>query len=297
MCDPDPTCVRRRTGLVLGATIACLGALTVVSGSISAPVVTGAGSYEVAVSWTDLLDQGDRAVSGFSGGSGGGSLDLGPNAVDTPLGQVVVLTAWLLVAFRQMDAVAGMLTAISVIGLGIVLYVVLFGGVTGGGEPMVMADVPVTVRFWLLAACLAAASGAVAFSVPERSTRPTVSTTRLPTLDTVRQSSGTVTESREGDAPDPSNAVERAWWDLTKQVDGDSRETRTPGDVERAAAEADLSADAVRELRRLFEDVRYGDAASTTDRCDRARELRDRLVEADTAPPDGDRPDQRGGST
>lgn len=54
------------------------------------------------------------------------------------------------------------------------------------------------------------------------------------------------------------NEVYRAWAAMTDALDLESPETTTPAAFERAAVEAGMEPDDVAELRRLFEEVRYG---------------------------------------
>jgi hypothetical protein len=65
-----------------------------------------------------------------------------------------------------------------------------------------------------------------------------------------------------------ANEVYRAWREMTALLDVEAPETSTPGEFADAAVDAGLEGEAVRELTRLFEDVRYGDApaAASEDR-------------------------------
>ncbi len=56
------------------------------------------------------------------------------------------------------------------------------------------------------------------------------------------------------------NEVYRAWREMTDLLDVEDPETSTPGEFADAAVDAGLGGEAVHELTRLFEDVRYGDA-------------------------------------
>lgn len=56
------------------------------------------------------------------------------------------------------------------------------------------------------------------------------------------------------------NEVYRAWREMTDLLDVEDPETSTPGEFADAAVDAGLRGSDVRELTRLFEDVRYGDA-------------------------------------
>ncbi|MFT4880359.1 MAG: hypothetical protein ACI9HI_000353 [Salinirussus sp.] len=59
------------------------------------------------------------------------------------------------------------------------------------------------------------------------------------------------------------NEVYRAWREMTDLLDVEDPETSTPGEFADAAVDAGLGGEAVHELTRLFEDVRYGDTPPT----------------------------------
>jgi flagellar basal body-associated protein FliL len=73
------------------------------------------------------------------------------------------------------------------------------------------------------------------------------------------------------------NEIYRAWVEMTRYLPVAHPETSTPREFERAADDAGLEADAVGELTDLFESVRYGREAATTDREERAVEALRRL--------------------
>lgn len=68
------------------------------------------------------------------------------------------------------------------------------------------------------------------------------------------------------------NEVYRAWREMTDLLEVEEPETSTPGEFAEAAVGAGLQGADVRELTRLFEDVRYGDAPPE-DYEDRARDV------------------------
>ncbi len=74
----------------------------------------------------------------------------------------------------------------------------------------------------------------------------------------------------EGDQTAADNEVYRAWQEMTARLDIEGGETTTPREFETRATDAGMAADDVRELRRLFEEVRYGGASPTDDREQRA---------------------------
>jgi hypothetical protein len=67
-----------------------------------------------------------------------------------------------------------------------------------------------------------------------------------------------------------TNEVYRAWREMTAALDPDDAETVTPREFQHHAIAAGMSPDDVRELTRLFEQVRYGGEPVTADREERA---------------------------
>lgn len=289
----------RRLGLVVGVAVVCLAALSAVAGSVDTPLLTGGVGYEVTVPVESLLDRGN-AVAGRLVASGGNAepVGFGPNEISTPLGKLVVLSLWLVVAFRKMDALAGLLAAVTGLFVLVGLYVATAGGTATTNAPL-LGELPPPVAFLVLAAALLAALGAVVLSAPERFRRPTEHEAVVPVLDRLGRPVGGRTADDPAPDPSPENPVERAWWDVTRRVDRDSWATRTPREIERAAGNADLPSATVRDLRRLFEEVRYGGAPATEDRQRRARELRERLDTGDSGDADAGDPGEHdtGGGT
>lgn len=66
--------------------------------------------------------------------------------------------------------------------------------------------------------------------------------------------------------PEPQNAVERAWLSVLTAGDVEDPWRRTPGECASAAVESGLDPDGVDRLRRVFEEVRYGDCEVTESR-------------------------------
>lgn len=85
----------------------------------------------------------------------------------------------------------------------------------------------------------------------------------------VGEAAGRAADRLERDAS-ADNEVYRAWREMTALLDIPDPETSTPGDFETAAVEAGMGRGDVRELTRLFEDVRYGDADPSAEREQRA---------------------------
>ncbi len=86
-------------------------------------------------------------------------------------------------------------------------------------------------------------------------------------------------EADSGETTDSGNEVYRAWQEMTEQLDVEGAETTTPGEFQAAAVDAGMSPDDVRELTRLFEDVRYGGHNPTADREQRALDVLRRIEE------------------
>jgi hypothetical protein len=71
-------------------------------------------------------------------------------------------------------------------------------------------------------------------------------------------------------APVPTNEVSRAWHEMAAKLD-DRPERRTPRELVDAAVSAGVDPDPVERVTETFEEVRYGHAEVTEERCQRAR--------------------------
>ena len=83
---------------------------------------------------------------------------------------------------------------------------------------------------------------------------------------------GATADPIEGETGDEAveNDVYRAWQEMTTHLEMDRPDTTTPREFQHAATTAGMEATDVRELRRLFEAVRYGGESATEDREERA---------------------------
>lgn len=94
---------------------------------------------------------------------------------------------------------------------------------------------------------------------------------------------------------DPENAVYGAWFDMTRLLDVDRPETATPREFAREAVAAGMDERDVEELTDVFRSIRYGNADTTADREERAREafrgIESEYADGDRHPAD-DSPDQ-----
>jgi hypothetical protein len=95
-------------------------------------------------------------------------------------------------------------------------------------------------------------------------------------LEGVGRAAGRAAAYIENDDADTTNAVYRAWREMTDAIDADTPATSTPGEFEDAAVDAGMDDERVTEITQLFEDVRYGPHPPSEERERRAVEaLRD----------------------
>lgn len=86
---------------------------------------------------------------------------------------------------------------------------------------------------------------------------PEPTSTADPDVAAVARAAGRAADRIAGDAA-VDNEVFRAWAAMTDALDIESPETVSPAAFETAAVDAGMASDDVAELRRLFEEVRYG---------------------------------------
>jgi len=86
------------------------------------------------------------------------------------------------------------------------------------------------------------------------------------TLAPVGAAAGRAADQLADEATSTSNAVYRAWVDMTDALEVPNRQSTTPGEFADTAIEAGMKPRDVEELTRLFEDVRYGDAPVSEER-------------------------------
>jgi hypothetical protein len=86
-----------------------------------------------------------------------------------------------------------------------------------------------------------------------------------PDVAAVARAAGRAADRIAGDAA-VDNEVFRAWAAMTDALDLESPETVTPAAFEAAAVDAGMTPDDVAELRRLFEEVRYGGQSPSDER-------------------------------
>lgn len=78
-------------------------------------------------------------------------------------------------------------------------------------------------------------------------------------LDDFAAAAGRAADRIEEHDQDADNAVYQAWVEMTSLLDVESPETYSPGEFADEAVEAGMDQDDVRELTRLFNEVRYGE--------------------------------------
>jgi hypothetical protein len=249
---------------------------------------------------------GDAGVGGDADSVGFGAppaseSETGPEPIDPALLQAllalaavvgaVVLVRWLyeegLAALRPLIAVAvpvAVLLAALSLAVGDTAFGTGSGGLVGddrpelpgGGAdaaPQVTAD-PSLALAVVVGSVLVVASAVVVRSTGEGFDDGPGPSTSEEEVDpdpaaAVGATAGRAADRIEDDAP-VSNAVYRAWREMTDHLDVAAPESSTPGEFAEAAVEAGMDPEAIRELTALFEATRYGDAAPTEDRERRA---------------------------
>lgn len=89
-------------------------------------------------------------------------------------------------------------------------------------------------------------------------------------VEAIGQSAGAAADRLDEPTTTPENAIYRAWYEMIQHLDVPRPATTTPGQFAAAAHDAGMAHDDVAELTAQFETVRYGDAALTDERTDRA---------------------------
>lgn len=160
----------------------------------------------------------------------------------------------------------------------------LFGG--GGGGDTGPTDQPSLPSILLLLVLLVALVALIIAylkttpaqddTVPEKPNESDIEATA------VGEAAGRAADRLEQDT-NVENEVYRAWREMTDLLDVPNPETSTPEEFATAAVEAGMGRDDVRELTRLFEDVRYGNSAPSAEREQRAirifRRIEDQYTE------------------
>jgi len=137
----------------------------------------------------------------------------------------------------------------------------LLGG-EGGSPDGRPASVP-SVLFGFLLLCAALGAAAALFLASRQSSEQGADGPEPDVTAAVGRVAGRAADRLEDDPGDVENEVYRAWREMTALLDLPDPETNTPGEFAVAATEAGMDGGDVRELTRLFEDVRYGGSDPT----------------------------------
>jgi len=95
-------------------------------------------------------------------------------------------------------------------------------------------------------------------------------------MEAVGRAAGRAADRLEADS-DLENAIYRAWREMADALDVTHPRTTTPEEFAEVAIDAGMSDEDVRELTRVFEEVRYGDRQPTPERERRAQEALQRI--------------------
>ncbi len=148
----------------------------------------------------------------------------------------------------------------------------LLGGGGAGEASGVSISAPTLVVYVLIVIALLGAVAMVLASRGDDYTEAAKSPDQpviRPDIAAVAHAAGTAADRIAADAA-VDNEVFRAWEAMTDALELESPETTTPAMFERAAVEAGMKPDDIAELRRLFEEVRYGGETPTAEREERA---------------------------
>lgn len=261
--------------LVVG--IICLGIYGAVAGTAGTPSVDD-GGYVVTLptdEWFTHPTASNEAESGGSFEVFGLDVDSsGSKGWIGPIGIVVVLGIWSLVAFRIMGAPVVVFLALSVAA---VLAILFFGGLDGtaAAESTSEQGLSVLEQLVVMVAVLVTVFTGIALFLPDNLETYTAKLLKFPRLPPVVVTfwSRLRPQSSKRNTLRPTNQVYRIWWEFSRRFNPDSEgdvETKTPGEITNRARQADLPDDAVDELQHVFERVRYGDESLTEAHVQRA---------------------------
>jgi len=283
--------------------IACLVAFGAAAGTIDAPKGDVTETYDVAVDAGPLLtvsggEGSDRTISAFEVYGLEVSLG-GPLGAETGLWLLALFGLWVLVVVRSMDVstLVGVVVLLVVLGAAMLLV-----DVGGGGAPtgtvVESGELGLLDRIALLLLGSVTMLSSVFLLLPDDAAEYTAELT-LPFFLTAAISGlgrrvRRVARLREdGDVTDPDNEVYEAWTRVDRRYGAPER---TPGEVAERASASGAPEDAMQDLRRVFEEVRYGDEPPDEDRVGRAREAERRALHEDDREGDGHEADTNKGS-
>ncbi|CCQ34257.1 hypothetical protein HLRTI_002201 [Halorhabdus tiamatea SARL4B] len=270
---------RRTVGVVVVGVLGAL-ALTFAAGTLANPAAQGSGSLVSEDGDSSAVFQADDALEPDPQPLP----ELGPvlqTALLGLLGLTFVVALYVLSIRDLLSVVLAVLTA----GIGFWLLMELIIALTGPGSdvgfgqdagagppggadgiaPEVGVSTPPSAFLLGIIAVVAVLALVVLFglSTDEGPSEPDadVADDATPeTLTPIGAAAGRAAAEIQDETTSTSNAVYRAWVDMTDALDVPNRAATTPGEFADVAIEAGMAPRDVEELTRLFEDVRYGDA-------------------------------------
>lgn len=261
--------------LVAFITLATFGA---VANSVASPTVDGA-RYELPAATERLLVHPASSV----GATPPSMLEVygveadfsGNRGLLPPVTAVIVLGLWSLIAMRSMGPPA---VVFMLLTGGILLAILFLVGQGGTPSAVAPANQPVTLldKLAMLLVGIVTVLSAVALFLPDDAD---AYTTDVHVLRTVRSAVSDLLGWRPAQAPStvtnaPDNEVFRAWSAFAHRFGSEGTEasptSQTPGEIADRALRAGAPTEDVRELRRVFERVRYGGDRPTERLGDRA---------------------------
>lgn len=276
---------RRTVGVVIVGVLGAL-ALAFAAATLTSPAAQGGGSLVSTGDGSPALFQPDETLDP----------DPGPLPEPGPVLQAIlvglfVFTGLVSVYLLSIRDLVNIVIAVFVAGLGFWLLMALLsalvgpGGDIGSGEdtgaglpsgsggfgPLTGEAAPTSPLLLGAIGVVAVLALVILFGLstdepsPEQESEPD---DEVPpeTLTPVGAAAGRAADKLADQTTSTSNAVYRAWVDMTEALDVQNRQSTTPGEFAEAAIEAGMKPRDVEALTQLFEDVRYGDAAVSDER-------------------------------
>lgn len=281
----------RESVLLLVVGVSCLAVYGIIAGA-GGVATTTSGTYDVTFPTDDLFTypSGDPTADPTADQSGAASpverrlagAVSGQGGWIGPIGIVVVFGLWLLVAFRIMGAPSLVFVLMLLGVLAAIVFLIGPGGTRTAGAS---ADQSIGIleQLILLVVALTMLTASIALFLPDNADAYT--TDWQPFQFVAGLLSGLVGSARtrvaRRDVPTPDTEIYRLWFEFATRF-GDDHEavhTRTPGELARRARQAGAPDDAVTDLRRIFEQARYGDASVTAEQVDRATTAWNRITQ------------------
>lgn len=273
--------------------IACLVAFGAAAGSVDAPQLDVAESYDVSIDADSLLtlsggEGGGRAVSSFdvyglevsTGGRFGGT---------SGVWLLGLFALWVLVMIRLMGGSTAIAVVVIVaVAIAAMLFVNVGDSRSSAATVVEYGDLGLLDAIALLLLGVVTVLSGVVLLLPDDAAGYTADLTLPVFLSAAfsglsRRLKGLSIDRSGGRAPEPDNEVYEAWIQLDRQYGAPER---TPGEVVERALASGVPEEPVRNLRRVFEEVRYGGVSPDQDHVRRAREAVSRVLD-EAAPGQG----------